>query len=269
MGSKFSSGFATVLAVILAVVGLALIGAAYLGTRERPNSPSPSSSSTPTPDPTANWKTYTSTRLGVSFKYPDSYLKYVKEGVDIYLAPSAGVLGEANGTPMGLTENDFWVDISTQSGTNLSSIDDLVKGNNAYFNAPKTKILIGNLPGYKISHLEVVPPTVSVDYRGVVLKEGVVYNISLSAFKKEVLLKNEETFDQILSTFKFFGASPTPTCRPRPACLDATPRCLIPETPDMCPPASRACTMEAKLCPDGSYVARTGPNCEFAPCPSP
>ena len=27
------------------------------------------------------------------------------------------------------------------------------------------------------------------------------------------------------------------------------------------------CTMEAKLCPDGSYVGRTGPNCEFAPCP--
>ena len=27
---------------------------------------------------------------------------------------------------------------------------------------------------------------------------------------------------------------PTPTCRPRPACLDANPRCLIPETLDMC-----------------------------------
>lgn len=30
----------------------------------------------------------------------------------------------------------------------------------------------------------------------------------------------------------------------------------------------KACTMEAKLCPDGSYVGRTGPNCEFAPCPT-
>lgn len=29
------------------------------------------------------------------------------------------------------------------------------------------------------------------------------------------------------------------------------------------------CTMEAKLCPDGSYVGRSGPNCEFAPCPIP
>lgn len=29
-----------------------------------------------------------------------------------------------------------------------------------------------------------------------------------------------------------------------------------------------ACTEEAKLCPDGSYVGRTGPNCAFADCPS-
>ena len=28
-----------------------------------------------------------------------------------------------------------------------------------------------------------------------------------------------------------------------------------------------ACTMEAKLCPDGSAVGRAGPNCEFAACP--
>ena len=35
------------------------------------------------------------------------------------------------------------------------------------------------------------------------------------------------------------------------------------------PPGGRACTLEAKLCPDGSYVGRQPPNCEFAPCPSP
>lgn len=28
-----------------------------------------------------------------------------------------------------------------------------------------------------------------------------------------------------------------------------------------------ACTMDAKLCPDGSYVGRTGPKCEFSACP--
>lgn len=32
--------------------------------------------------------------------------------------------------------------------------------------------------------------------------------------------------------------------------------------------AGTVCTLEAKLCPDGSYVGRTGPNCEFAACPA-
>ncbi len=29
------------------------------------------------------------------------------------------------------------------------------------------------------------------------------------------------------------------------------------------------CTQEARQCPDGSFVGRTGPHCEFAPCPTP
>ncbi|MDP3882770.1 MAG: hypothetical protein Q8Q48_01810 [Candidatus Staskawiczbacteria bacterium] len=32
-------------------------------------------------------------------------------------------------------------------------------------------------------------------------------------------------------------------------------------------PKPIACTLEAKICPDGSSVGRTGPNCEFAECP--
>ncbi len=32
-------------------------------------------------------------------------------------------------------------------------------------------------------------------------------------------------------------------------------------------PDAVACTQEAKACPDGSYVGRTGPNCAFAACP--
>lgn len=32
-------------------------------------------------------------------------------------------------------------------------------------------------------------------------------------------------------------------------------------------PSPKACTLEAKICPDGSAVGRVGPDCEFAPCP--
>ena len=31
--------------------------------------------------------------------------------------------------------------------------------------------------------------------------------------------------------------------------------------------AGIACAMDAKECPDGSYVSRSGPQCEFASCP--
>jgi hypothetical protein len=33
-------------------------------------------------------------------------------------------------------------------------------------------------------------------------------------------------------------------------------------------PPVAACTMEALLCPDGSGVSRTGPDCSFPACPS-
>lgn len=85
--------------------------------------------------------------------------------------------------------------------------------------------------------------------------------------------------------------TPTPktTCTPRPACFDSEPRCMMPETSEMCPPTITptkinvcdlepcppvtsgkqvVCTQEAMLCPDGkTYVGRTGPNCEFSACP--
>lgn len=38
--------------------------------------------------------------------------------------------------------------------------------------------------------------------------------------------------------------------------------CALTKPPDV------ACTMEAKVCPDGSYVGRNpAKNCEFNPCP--
>jgi hypothetical protein len=41
-----------------------------------------------------------------------------------------------------------------------------------------------------------------------------------------------------------------------------------PKTPDSNTGGQTACTADAKLCPDGSAVGRTGPNCEFAECPT-
>lgn len=39
-------------------------------------------------------------------------------------------------------------------------------------------------------------------------------------------------------------------------------------TPSLTPTPEVACTMDAKICPDGSAVGRSGPNCEFEACPA-
>lgn len=78
---------------------------------------------------------------------------------------------------------------------------------------------------------------------------------------------------KVVKTFKILDTDTT--CIPRPPCLDSEPRCMIPETDEMCPKPTPTpmgdnqvvCTMDAKQCPDGSFVGRTGPNCEFAACP--
>lgn len=45
----------------------------------------------------------------------------------------------------------------------------------------------------------------------------------------------------------------------------AVPSAVIVVNPTSTEPV--ACTMDAMMCPDGSYVGRTGPKCEFEACP--
>jgi hypothetical protein len=40
------------------------------------------------------------------------------------------------------------------------------------------------------------------------------------------------------------------------------------ETPLPVEPDQVVCTMEVKICPDGTGVGRLGPRCEFASCPA-
>jgi hypothetical protein len=62
--------------------------------------------------------------------------------------------------------------------------------------------------------------------------------------------KYQDIIDQILDTVRVARQSAQTISKPNVPVEDGV-----------------ACTMEAKLCPDGSYVGRSGPKCEFAPCP--
>lgn len=46
-----------------------------------------------------------------------------------------------------------------------------------------------------------------------------------------------------------------------------TPTITISPSPSTSPTETGYCTADAKQCPDGSWVGRVGPKCEFAACP--
>jgi hypothetical protein len=66
------------------------------------------------------------------------------------------------------------------------------------------------------------------------------------------------------STIKFCGGIAAIACPSGLECkLDGT----YPDAGGHCVPPQKVCTMDAKQCPDGSYVSRVAPSCEFAACP--
>lgn len=200
---------------------------------------------TATTDPTANWKTYTNPTNTYSFKYPDGLKSDTgAAGVGFesirftYIGPAQLASGKtqtelSDGYSFSVTKlgSTFQSDPKTEIGkaaqnskencTSVSAISNVViAGINAFRYS-------GNCLG---------------NYTTIYLSDG------KNTYSITQLYTNDSyktITDQILSTFKFFGATSS-----------ASPV-----------PTQKACTLEAKVCPNGSSVGRTGPNCEFAPCP--
>jgi hypothetical protein len=49
--------------------------------------------------------------------------------------------------------------------------------------------------------------------------------------------------------------------------LAVSTACAAKQPPASSPDEAVACTKDAKICPDGTTVGRSGPDCEFDPCP--
>ncbi|MCL5438574.1 MAG: hypothetical protein M1268_01125 [Patescibacteria group bacterium] len=248
-----------------------LVGGFVLGTYGTKNNaskitPTPVAKISPTPDTTANWKTYINKDWNFSFKYPyRDEINLSSDGtVDVDLKNEVGkCLGGTN------------IDTFMIGADRFSSVQEF-KNTRFSPNYPFKEI---NFKGEKATRLYYP----GIDQTGgpqvilFVMHNGKGYEIIYRFCAKPGTILNESEITNInpdiLSTFKFTDRSPSPTCIPRPACLDATHRCLIPETADMCPKAtpiqtSVVCTMDAKQCPDGSYVSRdSSNNCEFKECP--
>ncbi len=106
---------------------------------------------------------------------------------------------------------------------------------------------------------------------------GMEYQKSLGDHERNVITGNTiKSFDECVA-----AGNPVMESYPRQCMTDdgahfveeiqTVPNPSASPTPNISseiPPEEQvACTLDAKLCPDGSYVGRFPPNCEFAACP--
>ncbi len=228
--------------------------------------PTPIATSTPTPDPTANWKTYTSTKYGFSFKYPNDFIN--KEISNNSFILSVG-------------SKDYSLSLKTDLNLNIYTSE--VKDIKRLFDTKKQNVNINGVGPYTAYLRSTQSAGGEFSFLRTILipTSSYIIDLSLSPKDEDNFEKTETLADQILSTFKF--TEPDTTCTPLPECAYNTdpkkPTCKIGEKPFeggvWCPRPTEtpiqttACTMEAKICPDGSAVGRSGPKCEFTACPAP
>lgn len=192
---------------------------------------------TTTTNPTASWKTYTNSTYNFSFKYPPNV--FIKEGDGINM-PLVFIDTKEIQIPAAWDHQLTPVDISVKT----SSLDGAINTSIYLKSSQKKTQLPDPLKGYIFEGTLGQAPGEGTSYVIVVIQIPNSGRVLLVNFMANATFERS-LFDQIISTFKFITPTSSPSASPV------------------------ACTQEAKLCPNGTYVGRTGPNCEFAPCPSP
>lgn len=219
-----------ILIITVLLVAVSLLAGCGLNLPPSPSSQTDNPATNTVPDVTAGWQTFTDTEQRITFKYPEELPTTYLRGNEWppKIAVASGSLSCSTTSP------------SSSSPAFEQVITKTIKGN-AYC----VKYLAGGAAG-----------SIYTDYTYSTVKAGKIIAASFTIQAPQCVnyddpqqtacQAEENTFDldglvdQIIGTVQALSAG------------NAKPV---------------VCTMEAKLCPDGSAVGRTGPNCEFAPCP--
>lgn len=209
----------------------------------------------------ANWKTFTNTKYEYSVEYPANW--DIEEAIAIAGVPnkptwSGSILQKNELQKVSFLEKDeqaIWqgtIELNVLQNPKNLNLEEWAKqyfrplGADPSVNLAKIvgDTTLGGKPAKKFDvfsfdHNEVVIATIH---------NNLVYQVTFAGENPNDLdiEIHQKIYDQILSTFRFLNVTPSPTT--------INPNQIV-------------CTQDAKQCPDGSYVGRTGPNCEFAPCP--
>lgn len=212
--------------------------------------PSPPASTEPssTIDPTIDWKTYTINLNNLTFKYPSDKEVFADINSLIELRADKEYWIAYEGTDQIFLDISLYkstknpIDWWTSEGKN--KFENLATMLEKYSNPPTDINLKYEVHNITIAGKEALAVTISSNFESphtpkinnLIIFQNQGY-ITTAAYH-EISKGSLELSSQILSTFKIIDSG-------------------------------RGCPADAKLCPDGSVVGRSGINCEFAPCPTP
>lgn len=239
------------LLILCGLLLLILISAvSYVRQSEEKTSTTPSTVPTqtiyvsPTVDVTANWIQYNNKLAKFQLKYPSDYTlnEYVPTDAQSVQLLSP-VLPQIN--------TNFRLTISYKNIVSTQTLPDLIE---QYKLCPS----ISGQEGVPSLINGAAPARIYFDTPCGQYLTTVVYTIQgdmlyiITVDSQASYTKIQKYVDQIISTLTFTSAEE------------------ISQTDPTVPAPSEKqyfCTLDAKLCPDGSSVGRHGPKCEFAPCP--
>ncbi len=188
-------GFAGIIILIIALILAGLAGAYYFGKSQTPNlqpqnpvvvsqTPQPMLSPSASPDETANWKTYKSAQLNLNFKYPLNY--DIKE--QTYGSPDKPLFG---------------VDLIDEN--TIMNLAGYATGRGAEGVIQTNDVMVGGNPAkeytFGSSSDQITSIQISVNNINNGGKDITIFFNSKD--NKPIPQEKLNTFDQILSTFKF------------------------------------------------------------------